>query len=138
MNSKTRINRTEYLVYGLLMLLILLGFTTSTLFHGHDIDETHFLFNDFLRTLKVVGVYIIAFAIHDAFIAPLLVNKHKPWLYILGVVVLGVVFMLYQCNTHPAEPKKVLVTLRMARLMRRHYLHKRLTQKILVQWLHRP
>ncbi len=109
MNSKTRINRTEYLVYGLLMLLILLGFTTSTLFHGHDIDETHFLFNDFLRTLKVVGVYIIAFAIHDAFIAPLLVNKHKPWLYILGVVALGVVFMLYQCNTHPAEPKNIKV-----------------------------
>ena len=109
MNSKNRINRTEYLVYGLLMLIILLGFTTSTLFHGHDIDETHFLISDFLRTLKVVGVYIIAFAIHDAFIAPLLVNKHRPWLYFLGVVALGTVFMLYQCNKRPAEPQNIKV-----------------------------
>ncbi len=109
MNSKSSINRTEYLVYGVLMLIIFLGPTISTLFHGHEIDDTHFLMDDFLRTLKVVGVYIIAFAIHDAFIAPLLVNKHKPWLYILGVVALGVVFMLYQCNTHPAEPQHIKV-----------------------------
>lgn len=105
MNTKPRINRTEYLVYGLFMLIIILGPTISTLFHGHEIDDTHFLMDDFLRTLKVVGAYIIAFAIHDIFIAPLLVDKHKPWLHILGVVVLGAVFMLYQCNTHPAEPK---------------------------------
>lgn len=109
MNSKNRINRTEYLVYGVLMLIIILGPTISTLFHGHEIDDTHFLMDDFLRTLKVVGVYIIAFAIHDAFIAPLLVNKHRPWFYFLGVVALGAVFMLYQCNKRPAEPQNIKV-----------------------------
>ena len=86
------------------MLLILLGPTVSTLFHGHDISDTEFLLSDFLRSFKVIVVYIIAFVIHDLLIAPLLVYKHKPWQYILGVVILGAVFMTYQSNFRPVEP----------------------------------
>ncbi len=104
MRSQSQLRRIEYLVYGILMLLILLGPTVSTLFHGHDIGDTKFLANDFLHSLKVIVVYIIAFAIHDLFIAPLLVYKHKPWHYILGVVILGAVFMTYQLNFRPVEP----------------------------------
>ena len=104
MKSQSQLRRIEYLVYGILVLLILLGPTVSTLFHGHDIDDTKFLSNDFLHSFKVIVVYIIAFAIHDLFIAPLLVYKHKPWHYILGVVILGVVFMVYQLNFRPEEP----------------------------------
>ena len=104
MKSQSQLRRIEYLVYGILMLLILLGPTVSTLSHGHDLADTEFLFNDFVRSFKVIVVYIIAFAIHDLFIAPLLVYKHKPWHYILGVVILGVVFMVYQLNFRPEEP----------------------------------
>lgn len=104
MTSRPRINRIEYLVYGVFMLLIIIGPTLSTLFHGHEIDDTKFLLNDLMHTIKVVAVYIIAFIIHDIIIAPLLVHKHKPWLYFLGVVALGAVFMLYQCNNRPADP----------------------------------
>lgn len=104
MRSQSQLRRIEYLVYGILMLLILLGPTVSTLFHGHDIGDTKFLANDFLHTFKVIVVYIIAFIIHDLFIAPLLVHKHKPWHYILGVMILGVVFMVYQLNFRPEEP----------------------------------
>ena len=104
MRSQSQLRRIEYLVYGILMLLILLGPTVSTLFHGHDIGDTKFLANDFLHTFKVIVVYIIAFIIHDLFIAPLLVHKHKPWHYILGVVILGVVFMTYQLSFRPDEP----------------------------------
>ena len=86
------------------MLLILFGPTVSTLFHGHDISDTEFLLSDFLRSFKVIVVYIIAFVIHDLLIAPLLVYKHKPWQYILGVVILGAVFMTYQLNFRPVEP----------------------------------
>ena len=104
MRSQSQLRRIEYLVYGILVLLILLGPTVSTLFHGHDLGDTKFLLNDLLHTFRVIVVYIIAFAIHDLFIAPLLVNKHKPWHYILGVVVLGAVFMTYQFKFRPQEP----------------------------------
>ena len=103
MNFISRINKTEYLVYGVIILLFLVSPTFSTLFHGHDIDDAHFLIDDFMLTLKAMGVFIIAFVIHDIVIAPLLVEKHQPWLYMLGVVVLGSVFMLYQCHRRPAE-----------------------------------
>ena len=86
-----------------MFLLILVGPTLSTLFHGHDIDDFEFLKNDFLRSFKVVIVYVIAFAIHDIFIAPLLVNKHRPWLYILGVFILGATFMFYQYTFRPKD-----------------------------------
>ena len=76
MKSQSQLKRIEYLVYGIFMLLILLGPTVSTLFHGHDLDDTQFLLNDFLHTFKVIVVYIIAFIIHDLFIAPLLVYRH--------------------------------------------------------------
>ena len=104
MTSRPRINRIEYLVYGVFMLLIIIGPTLSTLFHGHEIDDTKFLLNDLMHTIKMVAAYIIVFAIHDIIIAPLLVHKHKPWLYFLGVVALGAVFMLYQCNSRPDDP----------------------------------
>lgn len=104
MSTQKRLKRIEYLVYGILLLLILVGPTLSTLFHGHDLDDKEFLKSDFLRTFNVVIVYVIAFAIHDIFIAPLLVNKHKPWQYILGVLILCGVFMFYKCNTRPEEP----------------------------------
>lgn len=104
MSTQKRLKRIEYLVYGILLLLILVGPTLSTLFHGHDLDDKEFLKSDFLRTFNVVIVYVIAFAIHDIFIAPLLVNKHKPWQYILGVLILCGVFMFYKCKIRPEEP----------------------------------
>ena len=103
MKSQTQLRRIEYLVYGVLMLLILVGPTLSTLFHGHDINDVEFLKEDLMHSFSVIIVYVIAFAIHDIFIAPLLVNKHKPWLYILGVVVLGSVFMIYQHTFRPKD-----------------------------------
>ena len=105
MKSKLRLNRIEYVVYAILLLIIVLGPTLSTLFHGHELDDIDFLVSDVLHTLKLVTVYIIAFAIHDLIIAPLLVYKHKTWLYFLGVIALCGVFMLYQCNFHPNEPE---------------------------------
>ena len=103
MKSQSQLKRIEYLVYGILFLLILVGPTLSTIFHGHDIDDVEFLKDDFLHSFKVIIVYVIAFAIHDIFIAPLLVNKHKPWLYFLGVVVLGAAFMFYQHTFRPKD-----------------------------------
>jgi len=104
MKSRLQLKSTEYFIYALLFLIILLGPTLSTLFHGHELNDIEFLKNDLLHTFKVVIVYIIAFAIHDLFIAPLLVYKHKTWQYFLGVLVLGAAFMMFQVHNRPSEP----------------------------------
>lgn len=104
MKTRLQLKSTEYFIYALLFLIILLGPTLSTLFHGHELNDIEFLKNDLLHTFKVVIVYIIAFAIHDLFIAPLLVYKHKTWQYFLGVLVLGAAFMMFQVYNRPSEP----------------------------------
>ena len=108
MEQKRRLHRIEYMVYAILLLIILFGPTISTLFHGHEINETEFLWHDLLNSWKAIIAYVIVFAVHDVFIAPLLVYKHKPWYYFLGVVVLISVFQLYQCSGQPKLPPRVL------------------------------
>ena len=104
MKSRLQLKRTEYIIYAILFLIIMLGPTLSTLFHGHELDDIEFLTSDLLRTFKIAIVYIIAFVIHDLFIAPLLVYKHKTWQYFLGVLVLGAAFMMFQVYNRPSEP----------------------------------
>jgi len=100
-----RFAKYEYAVYGLLLIMIFLAPTISALFHGHDITDVEFLKNDLLKSWKIFIVYVIAFAIHDLIIAPLLVFRHKFWLYVGGVVILAGIFMLYQCNQRPDIPR---------------------------------
>ena len=104
MKSRLQLKSTEYFIYALLFLIIMLGPTLSTLFHGHELDDIEFLTSDLLRTFKIAIVYIIAFVIHDLLIAPLLVYKHKTWQYFLGVLVLGAAFMMFQVYNRPSEP----------------------------------
>jgi len=85
--------------------MIFLAPTFSALFHGQDITDIEFLVNDLLKSWKIFIVYVIAFAIHDQIIAPLLVYKHKPLYYTMGVLVLAGIFMLYQCNQRPDRNK---------------------------------
>ena len=105
MKSQSQFKLIEHFIYGIFLLIILLGPTISTLFHGHSIDETEFLLNDIKHTFKLIVGYLIVCAIHDIFIAPLLVYKHKNWQYCLGVLILGVAFMTYNCSRRPIEPK---------------------------------
>lgn len=104
MNSH-RLKRLEYLVYAILLLIIVLAPTIAALFHNHSLSDSDFIFTDLAHTLKIVVVYVIAFAIHDLLIAPQLVYKHKPLNYVLGVLLLMGVFLLYQCNNRDLPPK---------------------------------
>ncbi len=103
MESQRRYKKLEYTIYAVLLAVLFLAPTFSTLFHGHDLDDTHFLWNDLLRSWKVLGVFVVAFVIHDVFLAPLLVYKHKTWQYIVGMILLVGVFQLYQCTHRPAD-----------------------------------
>ena len=105
MNTKGRFNKYEYTIYAILLVMVFLAPTLSALFHGYDITDTNFLVNDLLKSWKIFIVYVIAFAIHDQIIAPLLVYRHKPWYYVIGIIVLIGVFMLYQCKQRPDIPR---------------------------------
>lgn len=105
MTPQSRFNKYEYSVYALLMIMIFLAPTFSALFHGHDITDTEFLKNDLLMSWKIFIVYVVAFAIHDLILAPWLVYKHRPWYYVVGVIVLIGIFQLYQCSQRPDVPK---------------------------------
>ncbi len=105
MNPHSRLSHYEYGIYTILVLMIFLAPTFSALFHGQDITDTQFLVNDLLKSWKIFIVYVVAFAIHDQIIAPMLVYKHKPWYYVTGVAILAGVFMLYQCNQRPDQPR---------------------------------
>ncbi len=105
MKVQRRFNKYEYTIYAILITMVFLAPTFSALFHGHDLTDTEFLANDLLKSWKIFIVYVIAFAIHDQIIAPLLIYKHKPWYYVAGIIVLAGVFMLYQCNQRPDVPK---------------------------------
>ncbi len=105
MKVQKRFNKYEYTIYAILVAMVFLAPTFSALFHGHDLTDTKFLVNDLLKSWKIFIVYVIAFAIHDQIIAPLLVYKHKTLSYVAGIVVLTGVFMLYQCNRRPDLPE---------------------------------
>ncbi len=91
-------------------MILLIAPTVSTLFHGHSLSETDFILHDMINSWKVIIVYVVAFVIHDVCLAPLLVYKHKPWYYVLGVLLLAGMFQLYQCNTSPQEPLSRVIT----------------------------
>ncbi len=101
MTTQSRFNKYEYSVYALLLIMIFLAPTFSALFHGHDITDTEFLKNDLLSSWKIFIVYVVAFAIHDVILAPWLVYKHRPWYYVVGVIVLIGIFQFYQCSQRP-------------------------------------
>lgn len=105
MKVQSRFNKYEYTIYAILLAMIFLAPTFSALFHGHDLTDTEFLVNDLWKSWKIFIVYVIAFAIHDQIIAPLLVYKHKPLYYVAGIIVLAGVFMLYQCSQRPDTQK---------------------------------
>ncbi|MBR5117037.1 MAG: sensor histidine kinase [Muribaculaceae bacterium] len=109
MESQKRLKRIEYTIYGIILLVILIAPTVSTLFHGHSLKETDFIWSDMLNSWKVVIIYVIAFIIHDQLLAPLLVYKHKMYYYVLGVVALAGVFQLYQCSTRPNDPPIIAI-----------------------------
>lgn len=108
MKTRSRFNKYEYLFYAILIILIFHAPTVSTLFHGHDIDDISFLWNDLLHSWKVMSVFVVAFAIHDVFLAPLLVYKHKTWHYLGAIVLLVTVFQLYQCTHRPLDNRPPL------------------------------
>lgn len=51
MKIHNKFNKQEYIIYAIIIVLMFIIPTVSNLFHGHDIDDTQFLWN--ARTLNL-------------------------------------------------------------------------------------
>ena len=65
--------------------------------------------NDWYRIFeawKLLGMFAVAFWIHNIFIAPLLVYRNKKWLYLALLTTLFAAFTFYQCTRRPHDIPK--------------------------------
>lgn len=103
MKIHNKYNKQEYIVYAVTIVLMFIIPSISMLFHGYDIDDSQYLLSDTLRNWKLIGVFVIFLALHDVFLAPLLVYKHKTWQYAVGVILLASAFYSYKYFTRPPD-----------------------------------
>ncbi len=94
-------NKRENLTYLGVWLLIFILSAASTYIRSTISPEDNFLWSDVFHVWKVLAEYLAVFLIHNFFIAPLLVNKHRKWHYIGAVSVLILAMMTYHFADHP-------------------------------------
>ena len=87
----------ETLVYLALWLLLFIApvitYLIRTLSHGST-----FRWEEILEVWSVFFAYLVVFAIHNFFLAPLLIYRRKKVLYFFSVFCVLVVFTCYQCT----------------------------------------
>ncbi len=71
--------------------------------HLLDRPEEDFMWIHVWHVWEPMLALLLAFLIHNWFIAPILIIKKRTLTYVLSVAVLLGVFMIYQCNHHPAD-----------------------------------
>lgn len=59
--------------------------------------------NEVFTVWRIYAVYLIVFLLHNLFIAPLLIYKHKKMLYLTMVTALLMMFQVYQCTQRPED-----------------------------------
>ena len=94
-------SQKENLIYAGLFLLL---FVTPVLnMYVRMAGDEHFVldWDEIFDVWKIFLVYLGVFLIHNFFIAPLLIYKHKKALYFVIIAVLMTVFTVYQCTSRP-------------------------------------
>ena len=104
MKLNTHFNRLEYTIYAIFTLIL---FVTPVVVMWY----MHFTRPGYVFEFKVlcevwlsILIFMIAFFIHDLLLAPILVYKRKPLLYVAGVIVFAIIFMGFQCTRKPVTP----------------------------------
>ena len=102
MRNQSRQENLIYLVVWSLLfaapLLSLYVRTVSNPFLTFDWEEI-------ITVWQKLGIYLLLFLVHNYLLAPLLVHKHKRVLYLSAATAVLAGFLLYQCNSRPAEMK---------------------------------
>ena len=83
--------KQEVVIYGILWLVVLALVPVVMFFQGHSMGHA-FRIGDVLRVWAGILPFFVLFLLHDLLIAPLWVEKGKPWAYLAVTVALLAVF----------------------------------------------
>lgn len=104
---KRTTTRTESIIY-LSACVILLALPLISACFQFWLEREDFEWGSLLYAWKHIIFFVIAFFIHNAFLSPLLVYRHRTVLYICCTVVLVALFTVNECAQRPPLPPKHL------------------------------
>ena len=97
--------KKENLVYLLLWALLFIAPVVAIYVHTQSVEPSEeFPWHDVMRVWRLNLVFFVVFVVHNFFIAPLLIYKHRKTLYVGAVALLLSAFVLWQCQSGPAQP----------------------------------
>ena len=100
MQEQSRYENTGYAVlWGLLFAAPLMSLYVRTM----NDSSVAFNWQEVFIVWRQFAVYLVLFLIHNFILAPLLIYRHKRWLYVLLTLCMTGLFAFYQCSRHP-EP----------------------------------
>ena len=102
--------KTELILYVVLWTILfavpVLGMYVGDIFSPSSVEVfSSEAWKGVLYAWRVLLVFFITFAIHNFFIAPLIVYRNCKWLYGIWVVVLFICFTTYQMLGRPHRPE---------------------------------
>ena len=103
MQEQSKYENTAYVaLWGLLFAAPLLSLYIRT------INDSSLTFNwqEVWMIWRHFWVYLLIFAVHNFILAPLLIYRHKRWLYSLLTICMIVFFAFYQCNSRPDHMRR--------------------------------
>lgn len=96
--------RAELILYAVLWTIMYAVSAFSMYIGQDDLRSTGFDWNDMFSAWGLLTVFLVAFCIHNFFIAPQLVYRNRRWLYALLALVLIGAFTAYQVVVRPHRP----------------------------------
>ena len=105
MQEQSKYENVAYVaLWGLLFAAPLLSLYVRT---ANDSDLT-FNWQEVWMIWRHFGVYLLIFLVHNFVLAPLLIYRHKRWLYALLTACMIGAFAFYQCNSRPDHMRRHL------------------------------
>ena len=98
-DQKKHENLTYLALWGMLFAVPVLSL------YIRKVNDPYYIFNwdELLMIWRQFAIYLAIFLVHNFFLAPLLVYKHKRVIYLCSVGVIAGLFIFYQCTNKPME-----------------------------------
>ena len=69
-------------------------------------ERSSFEWQDLWFVWQKFLIFLALFFVHNFLLAPILIMRHRRWLYFSLMAVIVACFVLYQCNTRPERPER--------------------------------
>lgn len=96
-------SKYENIIYAVLWGMLFTAPIISSYVRAATDSSLVFQWDEVLMAWRVFAVYLLLFLVHNFLLAPLLVFRHRLWLYVTLTVSLLAVFALYKCSTRPDD-----------------------------------